>query len=447
MHGTRRASFAWLMFFVLITLVSCQGQRPESAPTSAAAQTATPAPSATSALPTAEAPTDTPTAVSATATPVAATSLPAPTSSATATTTAALDVDAFAGELMQAVVDHDYDRLQLLMGSAFVIAGWRSEGAAFSPSQAVEQLRSNYIPPSSSPVFHLGQALPALLEGADPLELWGPDVDAVRGLFVTGLGPKGQDEAILIIALTPGGQPYWHALLNAFGGFLQPTATPTASADQPVRIQFSPGSNSARLEGTVTYPEFDRYVLRALGGQTMYAAITSPDNAANFTLQGLADGQPYKRMEVLGWTWDGVLPMTQDYLFVVGVPADVPEGESGYTLDITIEGPGAFPEPTRVQFGPGGNTANIAGTLAADGDQQAYVFRALAGQTMIIEPNLSMPDEVFVFVSDASGAFLGSTWDSQTMTTNLPTTQDYVVFVVSRVGAPAVEYDYQVTIR
>jgi hypothetical protein len=215
MHGTRRAGFAWLIFFFLITLLSCQGQRPESAPTNAAAQTTTPAPSATLALATTVAPTDTPTAVSATATPVAATSLPEPTSATTATITAALDVEAFAGELMQAVVGHDYDRLQQLMGSAFVIAGWRSEGAAFSPSQAVEQLRSNYIPPSSSPVFHPDQELPALLEGADPLGLWGPDIDAVRGLFVTGLGPKGQDEAILIIALTPEGQPYWHALLNA----------------------------------------------------------------------------------------------------------------------------------------------------------------------------------------------------------------------------------------
>lgn len=91
-----------------------------------------------------------------------------------------------------------------------------------------------------------------------------------------------------------------------------PTATPTTAA-QPLRIQFEPGSSSATINGHLAAGESIEYLAWAQGGQWTHLEIVSDNNVANFSLVGVSDGQPYKRLVNEDRFWDGALPLTQDY--------------------------------------------------------------------------------------------------------------------------------------
>jgi hypothetical protein len=116
----------------------------------------------------------------------------------------------------------------------------------------------------------------------------------------------------------------------------QQLLVPAITPPPPTRIQFAPGATSATVTGTVEFPLRDEYLVRALAGQQMTVTISSPGDVANFAVQGVDDGQPYKRLESESRTWSSLLPSTQDYLVSVAVPA----GASEYTLEIIIVTPG-----------------------------------------------------------------------------------------------------------
>lgn len=105
-------------------------------------------------------------------------------------------------------------------------------------------------------------------------------------------------------------------------------STPTAGQ----RIQFAPGATTAAVQGSVTAPARKEYVLRALAGQVMTIAIVSANNRANFSIQGVSDGTPYKRLENEDRYHTFRLPATQDYLVKVAAAS----GTSSYVLAIAI---------------------------------------------------------------------------------------------------------------
>jgi LysM repeat protein len=117
----------------------------------------------------------------------------------------------------------------------------------------------------------------------------------------------------------------------------QELLVPVPSSPPPTRIQFESGAISATVTGTVEFPIRDEYLVRALAGQQMTVTLSSPGDVANFAVQGVDDGQPYKRLENEDRTWSSLLPLTQDYLLSVAVPA----GSSAYTLEVTIVTPDA----------------------------------------------------------------------------------------------------------
>jgi len=112
----------------------------------------------------------------------------------------------------------------------------------------------------------------------------------------------------------------------------QPTGTPAA---KPQRLTFAKGAISGSAEGAVTFPDRKQYVLRALKGQQMTVEIISKDKKANFSVQGVTDGQPLKRLENEDRKWTGALPASQDYLITVATP----RGSSSYTVVVTVVTP------------------------------------------------------------------------------------------------------------
>jgi hypothetical protein len=102
----------------------------------------------------------------------------------------------------------------------------------------------------------------------------------------------------------------------------------------PVRIRFAPGATSATVSGSLEEGQMRHYVLRALAGQRMIVAPHATTGQVGLVISG-ADGQVLLsgRAGPPGGVFDGILPITQDYLITVqakgGIGAD-------YTLDITI---------------------------------------------------------------------------------------------------------------
>jgi hypothetical protein len=117
-----------------------------------------------------------------------------------------------------------------------------------------------------------------------------------------------------------------------------PTQTPVPPpppSSSPMRIQFAQGAISAMVSGTVNFPNRPQYILYAFKGQRMVVEISSPGNAANFSILGVSDGYPLKRFENEDRIWKGDLITTQDYIIQVAVAS----GSANYSLTVTIVWP------------------------------------------------------------------------------------------------------------
>ncbi|WP_420627984.1 hypothetical protein [Candidatus Leptofilum sp.] len=111
-----------------------------------------------------------------------------------------------------------------------------------------------------------------------------------------------------------------------------PVPTEPPAQSEPIRIQFAPGATSATINGTLAAGQSIEYLAWAAAGQWATVEISSPNNVANFSMVGVKDGQPLKRLENERRFWDGSLPLAQDYLIRIHTLT-----EADYTLILTIE--------------------------------------------------------------------------------------------------------------
>lgn len=106
------------------------------------------------------------------------------------------------------------------------------------------------------------------------------------------------------------------------------------SSDGPERIVFEPGATSTTLEGMVEGVQ-DEYLFHAAADQQLTIELISEENLGLYALRGMSDGHIYKALEEDGRTLAMTLPLTQDYLLVVGSAAG--SQAVGYRLVMTIE--------------------------------------------------------------------------------------------------------------
>lgn len=196
---------------------------------------------------------------------------------------------------------------------------------------------------------------------------------------------------------------------------------------EPTRIQFQSGATSATVRGTVAFPNRVQYLLRALAGQQMTVEISSPTGAANFAVQGVADGQPYKRLENEDRSFTFTLPRTQDYRISVATPG----GSSPYEVRVTVVSAGspAPTNPVRIQFARGAVSATVNGR-ATFPQQPQYVLKALAGQEMTVQVASAGNVVNFAITGVSDGQpYKRLANESRTYSFVLPTTQDYLITV------------------
>ena len=109
-----------------------------------------------------------------------------------------------------------------------------------------------------------------------------------------------------------------------------------AGEPAPTRINFTAGTTTATVTGSVTFPNRPCYILGAQAGQTLNVSITSPGDLANFLLRAadpaVNGGVPLKRLESEARNSSILLPVTGDYIICVATPSD----PVTYTLTVSI---------------------------------------------------------------------------------------------------------------
>jgi hypothetical protein len=209
-----------------------------------------------------------------------------------------------------------------------------------------------------------------------------------------------------------------------------PTLTPAPAVE---RILFAPGATQTTVEGYLPANGTQVYVMRVAAGQYIEvdATVGAMGRGLRFSIDG-ADGIVVKAMGDAHVRT--VVPSTQDYY--VELVSDV--GAVSYRMSVLI--------PVRIRFAPGATSAEVAGSLAANG-VRSYVLRALAGQRMIVAPHTTQ-GQVGLVISGADGQVLlsgrvgrpGGVYDGI-----LPTTQDYLIAVRAEGGTSA-DYTLEITI-
>lgn len=131
------------------------------------------------------------------------------------------DLAAFEDQVRKAVIQREEETMAQLMGDPFAIGWWQSEGVSLSPAEAAAELAMGWLIPGNPVAFVNDLDLTGMLNGLDPLTMWGPDIDARSALFCTGWGSNASSEAVLVIAWDDTIGYYWHAVLIAPEGFAQ----------------------------------------------------------------------------------------------------------------------------------------------------------------------------------------------------------------------------------
>lgn len=369
-----------------------------------------------------------------------------------------VSVDTFANQLRTALVLQDYEQLQQLMGSPFVMAGWQAEEKEMPPAVAIVQLRNHYLSSGSAVEVPTKVAWRDLLGDSDPLAIWGATVPAVKALYVTGLSQHGKDEALLLVAQQPDGAPYWHSMVVAPGGFhanqekstestttlisttgpdkqTTHTEAPAAQVDAYPRLTFQADATAASVRGVLAAEGEQHYLVRALEGQQLMVKLASTTGQATFTIRSAEDGKLVKGSSKELKVWEGTAPATQDYQITVTAPATTPF-ELVTHFDPRQAPVAPLAAPTRLVFAAGVNTMAVSGTVAAP-EQQRYLLRGVAGRTLHITLMAATKGTTFAIQGVTDGKPLKRLETiTQSWSKTLPMTQDYLITVATS-GAEA----------
>jgi hypothetical protein len=160
-------------------------------------------------------------------------------------------------------------------------------------------------------------------------------VSGVNGDVLKSMGAGGgswsgvlqttQDYVITLSTLT--GAPASYTLQVT----IPPLGT-TVPQSTPRRITFQTGAISAAVQGRTATPGQDRFILRALGGQTMTVQVASAQGNVIVIIYG-ADGNVLISDHAGATNWTGQLPTTQDYIIDT---RSVGDAVVNFALTVTI---------------------------------------------------------------------------------------------------------------
>ncbi len=283
-----------------------------------------------------------------------------------------------------------------------------------------------------------GQTLSAQLtfsSGLAVLIVWGADgtvliSDHAGATSFSGALPSTQDYFIAVRGNPNSATNYTLTIT------VPPLSVPSTNVR---RIQFPLGATTVSVRGQLAVNGIDRWVLRALGGQTLSAQLALSSGLAVLIVWG-ADGTVLLSDHAGATNFSGVLPSTQDYYIDVrGNPGSV----TNYTLTITVPPlSGSSSGVRRIQFQPGATTVSVQGQVAASGSD-TWVLRALAGQTLTAQLTFSSGLAILIVWGADGSVLISDHAETTTFSGVLPSTQDYFIEVC---GNPNSTTNYTLTI-
>jgi hypothetical protein len=218
----------------------------------------------------------------------------APANTPTPTATAAPSPAAFMQGVVDALNAKNFTAAKNMMDTSFMMAFWQSQGTAYPPDAAVQQLGS-YIGPNTILSADPNKDLNALLDGSNPYSAMGLDPARSQALFVSGLGADGNDEAILYGTRRQDESLYFYGVLIAPGGFARfnlntPTPTPAALQGPYAVIQVA-GNDvlNIRAGAGVSHPVIGSFAYDAVNVMRT-GPTASADNATWVEVQNPSGG-------------------------------------------------------------------------------------------------------------------------------------------------------------
>ena len=204
----------------------------------------------------------------------------------------------------------------------------------------------------------------------------------------------------------------------------------SASGATQSRLSFDAGATSTSVDGELKAGEKRGFVLAAMKGQILMAALNPAADArlqitaadkANLSGTTSSDGQ---NAQV-------TLPSSQDYtVWVTGGSQ-----KSSYTLDIII--------PSRLTFDQGETSTSVDGK-ATRHRQVIYALRAQAGQTLTVSLTGSNVGLTIYGLQDGQ-PLVRAEGEATSFNGKLPATQDYILVVVPAVDT--VSFTMKVTLK
>ncbi len=267
-----------------------------------------------------------------------------------------------------------------------------------------------------------------------------PGIATIIAGTMAALNPQTTDTP----APTPGFptiSPTEDASATPYPTLLMPSAIPTNPVVQPTiavpnatRISFVAGATFASVTAPVEAGGVENYVLGAMQGQPMIVGVNSQNNDVTLGIK-TAGGTVMLSSTAGQSTWQGSLPVTEDYyLFIHGGATT-----ENFTLSVTI--------PSRIKFLPGAISAKVNGKTVG-GNHISYVAFAAKGQKMTLDlGNLSGNAALTVWgFADGSPYVNANMHQTTHFTFTLPATQDYIIEVVPEAGSQ-VSYTLSVQIQ
>lgn len=223
-------------------------------------------------------------------------------------------------------------------------------------------------------------------------------------IFSTGVANLGS-AAPLAATMSPGFTP-------------SAAPQPTQPSTQAGQVAMDPGATDASMEGYVNQDGRVTYQVSAKAGQFMIVTFNSAHSNLYLEIQA-PDGRMLAQAASHLTVWEGFLPAGGDYRVSVVAKG----GPENFNLNIMI--------PVQVKFELGAVSAALKGQIGSR-RVNTYLFRALKDQTMTVTVDTPNKDVFLSIYGLQDGQpLLRSAAESTQTVVKLPSTQDYVIDLVS----------------
>ncbi len=201
-----------------------------------------------------------------------------------------------------------------------------AERLLFAPG-ATQASVEGYLPQNTPQVYVMNVAAGQYVAIDAAVETTGQGLRcSIVGADGTVVWPLGDAHVRIVVPTT---QDYYIELVSDVG-----PVNYGMSVLIPVRVRLASGATSTQIDGSLTADVVRHYVLHVQAGQRMIVEPQSTRGQVRLMIWG-ADGQVFLsgRVGPPDGIFDGVLPITQDYLIAVQSEGGT---DATYTLDITI---------------------------------------------------------------------------------------------------------------